>query len=248
MSDSSQHIPGIYNWCDRWCERCAFVQRCAVGSQETADAENTESELFERLAESLEETRKLILTIAEERGISMEISPEEDEAYQQKVQNRNDIIKNHVAAQLSMSYTLKVRQWLQSDPLANKSNEARQKLQLGLQSEGESVEEALSINECLEVIQWYQHFITVKTRRALMEWADDEQKERPNSERNYNGTAKIALIAIQRSITAWGLLLSTLPEDEDQILEFLALLQKTESQLKSQFPNTEDFIRPGFDE
>jgi len=23
-------IPGIYNYCDRWCERCAFSRRCRV--------------------------------------------------------------------------------------------------------------------------------------------------------------------------------------------------------------------------
>ena len=23
-------IPGIYNYCDYWCERCAFTQRCGT--------------------------------------------------------------------------------------------------------------------------------------------------------------------------------------------------------------------------
>ena len=23
-----KYIPGIYNYCDYWCERCAFTKRC----------------------------------------------------------------------------------------------------------------------------------------------------------------------------------------------------------------------------
>jgi hypothetical protein len=26
----SRNIVGIYNYCDRWCERCTFTSRCAV--------------------------------------------------------------------------------------------------------------------------------------------------------------------------------------------------------------------------
>ena len=28
-------ISGIHNYCDRWCERCTFTTRCAVGIEET---------------------------------------------------------------------------------------------------------------------------------------------------------------------------------------------------------------------
>ena len=34
MMDDPRLISGIYNYCDRWCERCAFVERCAVGIEE----------------------------------------------------------------------------------------------------------------------------------------------------------------------------------------------------------------------
>ena len=37
-------------------------------------------------------------------------------------------------------------------------------------------------------------------------------------ERSYNGTAKITLIAIERSISSWGVLLKTYPEHQDEIL------------------------------
>ena len=31
---NQENIPGIHNWCDRWCEKCPFIARCAVGEQE----------------------------------------------------------------------------------------------------------------------------------------------------------------------------------------------------------------------
>ena len=28
MAGNPRFISGIYNYCDRWCERCAFTDRC----------------------------------------------------------------------------------------------------------------------------------------------------------------------------------------------------------------------------
>jgi len=28
MAENPDLIPGIYNYCDRWCERCTFTSRC----------------------------------------------------------------------------------------------------------------------------------------------------------------------------------------------------------------------------
>src|SRR4051812_22950178 len=39
----SHFIPGIYNYCDRWCERCAFTHRCRVYS--------TQQEFEEQISE-----------------------------------------------------------------------------------------------------------------------------------------------------------------------------------------------------
>lgn len=59
-------IPGIYNYCDYWCERCAFTRRCrnfamgremkreACGDQPVEDATN--AAFWNGLAEKLRET------------------------------------------------------------------------------------------------------------------------------------------------------------------------------------------------
>lgn len=30
MAEDPRFIPGIYNYCDRWCERCPFTMRCML--------------------------------------------------------------------------------------------------------------------------------------------------------------------------------------------------------------------------
>jgi predicted protein tyrosine phosphatase len=31
LASDPKFIPGIYNYCDRWCERCPFTSRCLIG-------------------------------------------------------------------------------------------------------------------------------------------------------------------------------------------------------------------------
>jgi hypothetical protein len=30
LASDPKFIPGIYNYCDRWCERCRFTSRCLI--------------------------------------------------------------------------------------------------------------------------------------------------------------------------------------------------------------------------
>ena len=34
MANNPDFIPGIYNYCDRWCEHCPFTLRCMVYAME----------------------------------------------------------------------------------------------------------------------------------------------------------------------------------------------------------------------
>ena len=63
-----------------------------------------------------------------------------------------------------------------------------------------------------------------------------------------DGSAKIALIAIDRSIEAWIKLLQLLPDHEDAIIPLLAALQKIKKSGEAEFPDARKFVRPGFDE
>jgi hypothetical protein len=63
-----------------------------------------------------------------------------------------------------------------------------------------------------------------------------------------NGKAKVALIAIDRSIAAWGKLSLLLSEKAGGIMPILSHLEALRRHTEQTFPHARDFIRPGFDE
>ena len=57
-----------------------------------------------------------------------------------------------------------------------------------------------------------------------------------------------ALIAIDRSSSAWRVMQSSLPEKADSIKPMLLELERLRRTTEQVFPHARDFIRPGFDE
>ena len=43
MSAEPDMIPGIYNYCDRWCERCAYTSRCLQYQIESEEDQSGEA-------------------------------------------------------------------------------------------------------------------------------------------------------------------------------------------------------------
>ena len=66
--------------------------------------------------------------------------------------------------------------------------------------------------------------------------------------RNSDGSAKIALIGMDRSLLAWTELRPHFPEQEDVILDFQLRLARIRGETERLFPNARAFVRPGFDE
>jgi hypothetical protein len=76
--------------------------------------------------------------------------------------------------------------------------------------------------------------------------ADKDLKTFPQDS---DGSAKIALIAMDRSIGAWSGLRTTLAgADGDEILDLLVQLAAIGRETEKLFPHARAFVRPGFDE
>ena len=76
---------------------------------------------------------------------------------------------------------------------------------------------------------------------------DDDETE-IGYQHDYDGSAKIGIIAIERSIQAWVKLFELLPDQEDEFLKLLAMLEKMKTMAVAEFPHAESFKRPGFDD
>jgi hypothetical protein len=104
------------------------------------------------------------------------------------------------------------------------------------------------INDAVEIISWYRHQIYVKLKRAMIHddsiGIEEEDSMLPNDS---DGSAKVALIGIDRSIGAWGKLQGHFKEKKDNILHILLHLDRLRRRAEQEFPNARSFKRPGFD-
>ena len=76
LARNSDFISGIYNYCDRWCERCPFTARCLLYASDDEDRDqdpqsrDINNAAFWRTLEAIfRETREMIAKWAEEAGV-----------------------------------------------------------------------------------------------------------------------------------------------------------------------------------
>ena len=111
-----------------------------------------------------------------------------------------------------------------------------------------TTEISISLKEVVEVINYYQYAITVKLSRAIKS-RDSEAKIRlEDISKDSDGSAKIALIEIDRSINAWSSLLKYFEDEKRDILKIINYLKQIREIAEKEFPDARSFIRPGFDE
>ena len=251
VGGDSNFISGIYNYCDRWCERCPFSTRCAVYAAEEADLDVdpavrdiTNAAFWEKLAAIFSEAQAMILAMAEERGV--DLSPEALEPIKQQKEILRSNARNHQLAKTAEAYAHTVTQWFEQQ--SSKMEPVSDVLE-GSDPEREFDDHVdADIDEYVEVIRWYQFFIAAKLIRALMSRVDEDDYLDDESARDSNGSAKAALVGIERSIGAWKLMCDSRPEESDTIRKLLLDLEKLRLSAETEFPGARGFIRPGFDE
>ena len=236
------NISGIYNYCDRWCERCTFTSRCAVYEDET-DIPPEERDLknkafWDRLGANFLKAKTILQKAAEHYGVDLEAVQEKVEASEKRKERIKTESRQHPLSTLSLEYSDLARQWLKTQPgMLDRLEKLKTELTLGVESHEGAKKETGTIKDSLAIIQWYLAFIHVKLMRALMgklNWVGSDDGD--DSQRDFDGSAKIAIIATQRSIHAWSALFEILPENEDDFLKVLSLLDKIRILAEEEFP------------
>ena len=246
-------IPLIHNYCDRWCEKCMFVDKCAVGIQETkmsaAEKDINNKEFWDNLGLQFKMALVLLDKKMKEEGIILTKADEkhiEEETI--KYDGERELIqKNHPISIIASDYSRKVKSLLDKEEFLSQYNQSLiQQIELGISSKSTIESELTQLKEGLDAIHWYTHFIWVKFMRALspsLGLTDDDDLLSDK-----NGSAKVALLAVESSLGAWHHLYSKLNVHQDEILDLMAMLQKILRLGKEEFPKAMNFIRPGFDE
>jgi hypothetical protein len=148
----------------------------------------------------------------------------------------DEAAEKHVICRAAKSYSKMVEDWF-------KEREGLFFETAAIDSKGVELEEAF------EVIRWYQYFIAAKIMRAIRGKMEEEEEEERCDEfaSDSDGSAKIALIAIDRSIGAWAVIPHYNHLYAESVLEIISFLDRLRQAVEETFPNARSFIRPGFD-
>lgn len=245
-------IPGIYNYCDRWCEKCdqklhcmSFVMGKRIeekGGFHFDEEVSQEENVWARLKDVFESTYEVLHEVAKERGIDVEdiyasenidreFWGEDFENIEMKGNRDNLMVEDSDIVRICLIY----------EDLSDKCLEKVYEIldeRLG-EDKGQKVDEAL------ETVNWYQDLMQSKMRRALHGYyhVDSGREEKED----YNGSAKVALIAIDRSVDSWKVLLNHCSEMKREILQLQVVLAQLKKDILFQFPEAEKFRRPGFE-
>ena len=260
LADNPNHIPGIYNYCDRWCERCPLTARCLLYATEKADegepgANDINNQAFwDRLGESFALTMQMIQEDAARLGIDLNAAANtpEAEAMMKADRLRQKKAKKSDLAKQAMKYTQTVNKWFKkAEKLFNrKKKELIKAARLELPGT-DPLAEANDLTDATDVIRWYQHQIYIKLRRAVSSQLEEEEEENDDESGQYPSdadvSAKIALIGLDRSLAAWTRLRPSFPEQAEAIIDILVPLGRIRRQVEEQFPKARALKRPGFD-
>ena len=249
LAQNPRFIPGISNYCDRWCERCAFTDRCMTFAMEReanrqGGGQPMNAETFWKLFdESLTLTQEMVADLAKEQGMTFD--PAELAELSRQEKQRHDEAENHPLAKAAAAYGGMVDEWFAAGEQALRVREEEILAQAELGGVEGVKEVVASLTDVVEVIRWYQHQIYMKLMRGLD--ADRDYETKSQSPKDSDGSAKVALIAMDRSIAAWLRLKEFFPDKTDSILTLLVHLDRLRRATEKEFPEARAFVRPGFD-
>ncbi len=232
-------IPFIYNYCDRWCERCAFTDRCDIAQEEKLltdeQKDMTNPAFWKNITDNFQKTIDLI--IQNTAQITFDEQPEEEEEEQfPQVTDPEEKAKIEVQIEgltnLTRVYLAQVKHWYQSNDLL-----------LTIEKEQNPV-----LTEALRVIEWYKSVIASKMHRATSHFFDPLSIQTDPIQNDRNGCAKLVLIFVENSLNAWESVRTIFPKMTDDLIDIFLILTHIRRDIQTLFPDAQKFKRPGFDD
>ncbi len=223
LARDPKFIPLVYNYCDTWCERCRLNGRCLLFATQALSARQDGSHDEDVVSEGesgLEMARALLETAVQGTeaiaALNVKLADPDAPPERHALGHPLEFLARHYA-RLAGSYLSSLQGRLAEDwPKGSP----------------------------LEVVSWFHLLIAAKTYRSLV--SEHGAAEAPELLFDALGSAKLVLVAIERSLAAW----QTIAEgDADaRISGLIELLQALRTGVEMRFPNARTFIRPGLDE
>jgi len=234
--ENKSYIAGIYNYCDRWCEKCTFTSNCLLFTNESKIV----AQEILKPGESIDIEKIFDMNFDNEENLPGEISGEQDE----EIKEDNTEINKYPLSILADNFFSK------SMAIIKKMDE---RYNFFAQSGKKEPGSAFSrLFEDFEIFAWFNPLIVAKLKRAVsskLEMQVDDDEDMLNiREYDMNGSAKISIIALEKTVKALNKLFDRMPEFKNEITELLILSGELLNLTEEEFPGFNGFIRPGFDE
>jgi hypothetical protein len=249
------NIIGVHHYCDSWCERCGFANRCMIYPPLSREAGiRTEDPLLEHLKERFDQIRTLVVrestfSVREVLKHAGGASVVDAVAYEREEARRIERLKHDPILREARVYADLVSAWfeVESDGMRAHADALLRR------AEVESVDDIslIELARILDAVEIARHdglLIFVKLHRAI-ESAEEGEREGWDDDpvqNDHNGSAKVALTCIDRSEGAWLAIDRWYPSSGGAraLAEQLAELRTA---VEGRFPRARAFLRPGFD-
>jgi hypothetical protein len=215
-------IVGIFNYCDRWCEACAFTSRCRSFAMQVELEARMDPSLRDVVGESRPDERLRPPSWWQALIGNAGVAPAH--ALSRRAGHRAVPADHAEIERRAEAYARAVETWLKRQPLRPRS----------------------SLMDPVSVVSWYAFFIASKITRTIRGLADEDWPAPDRADQD--GSAKVALLAIERSHLAWLELTRRGVVPAVDAEPFLLALVWIGGELDRMFPNARAFVRPGFDE
>jgi hypothetical protein len=219
METQDGFIVGIFNYCDRWCERCPLTGRCRVFAEE-------QRLLFEPGFLPGAGAPPLPRSLGAAAAFDVDHPDESADLRldQEPTGTREPALTSDGAELLRRVCDLgrRLSGWMAPD---SRSRDA-------------------AVRDAAEVLRHYGYFIGPKVQRALTGRTHGDE----GAQSDAVGSAKAALLAFDRLGEAWLRLAEQGIVSLIEAAPVLAELQQFTTEVDRLFPHARAFVRPGFDE
>ena len=233
----TDRIDFISAYCDGWCERCAFTERCSHYAVKVAESMcdgdlNAAMELAIGAPQPVHGQREPTIgeRLMEELG-EFTVSEKEMKEYERLEEGRDARLERNPLTKMVHTYTMRAVDWL---------TEHRERLL----AEADPV-----LREALDIVGWDVWLVGAKIHRALHGRDESRTGEMPDDhpiQNDWNGSAKVALISLARSESAWRTIAQATGDERSS--GFADGVGHLRRRVEHEFPNAMAFARPGFDD
>jgi hypothetical protein len=247
------YLIGIFNYCDRWCERCKFTDRCLQRQTETdqrikhlVNGKNPDD--WNCALDDVHNAFKQTLKIIYEECKRQEIDIEKLLKDSQKIELPIEPDK-HPLILLSKEYLEKAAEFLKlfGDYIKNEGYDLAERVQILPEAKTE-FGTLHQLIDCHETISWYHTMIHVKIYRSLTQKPFEHNKEKlePKYNDSYN-SAKIARVSIMKSLVALHKIYEIEENLQEQTFNLMLILDQLSKKQKFYFKDIDEYKRPYFD-